>query len=161
MRSFFIPIAVFCVFLPLASRAALPQADKVVVLKSKRQLMLMSSGQIVKTYRISLGRNPIGTKTSRGDGKTPEGTYIIDKHKADSQFFRALHISYPNSTDLARARQFGVDPGGDIMIHGRPRGSWWQKRGPDWTAGCIAVTNEDIREIWHAVADGTVIEIRP
>lgn len=162
MRKVLLSIFVLCVLLPQATHAQ-PQADKILILKSKRHLMLISNGQALKAYRISLGKNPVGPKTRRGDNKTPEGTYIIDRRKENSQFFRALHVSYPNSNDLARARQIGADPGGDIMIHGLPNGrtSSWNKRFTDWTAGCIAVTNQEIREIWHSVADGTVVEIRP
>jgi len=145
------------------SEAALGKADKILVLKSKRQLMLMRAGKVLKTYRISLGFSPKGAKTRHGDGKTPEGKYTIDKRNPRSRFTLALHVSYPNASDRASARRRGVNPGGNIMIHGLPNGrsSNWKKQYTDWTAGCIAVNNSAIREIWHAVPDGTPIEIRP
>ncbi len=145
------------------SEAAVGRADKILVLKSKRQLKLMRAGKVLKTYRISLGFNPKGAKTRRGDGKTPEGKYVIDSRNPRSRFTLGLHVSYPNATDRARARRMGKDPGGNIMIHGLPNGrpSNWKKQFTDWTAGCIAVSNAAIREIWHAVPNGTPIEIRP
>lgn len=140
------------------------QADKILVLKSERKLMLLDHGRVVKTYRISLGAEPVGPKTRQGDHRTPEGTYVIDRRNPHSQFHKSLHISYPNAEDRARARRLGVSPGGDIFVHGLPNGYHWL--GPvqhfdDWTDGCIAVTNEEIEEIWRAVPDGTPIEIRP
>ena len=142
---------------------AIPTADKILVMKSRRQLMLLRDGQILKTYRISLGSNPVGAKTRRGDGKTPEGKYIIDSRNPYSKYHLGLHVSYPDSSDRAYARKLGVDPGGSIMIHGLPNGrdDSWPKRLKDWTAGCIAVSNAAIKEIWHAVPNGTPVEIRP
>ncbi len=146
--------------LPITSQAQV-RADKILVLKSKRQLQLMSGGHVLKSYRISLGRSPEGAKTYRGDGKTPEGHYAIDSRNQYSRFHLALHVSYPNSADVARAS--GSDPGGSIMIHGLPNGHgprWQQKQFTDWTAGCIAVSDSAIEEIWRLVPDGTPIEIR-
>ena len=113
---------------------------------------------------MALGFSPVGPKQSEGDGRTPEGNYTVDFHKSDSAFHRALHISYPDAADSARAAEAGVAPGGDIMIHGLPNGfsalaSAHRLR--DWTAGCIAVTDSEMDEIWVSVADGTPIEIRP
>jgi murein L,D-transpeptidase YafK len=138
-------------------------ADKVLVLKSKRELILLTGGTKIKTYHISLGKQPVGPKTHRGDGRTPEGLYTIDKRNARSGYHLALHISYPNSRDVMNARRSGRDPGGDVMIHGLPNGnkSWIYRRWPDWTAGCIAVSNKEIEEIWRSVPAGTPIEIRP
>lgn len=150
-----------CVYLPAQSQGM--RADKVLVLKSKRELLLMNGGRVLKTYRISLGRNPVGAKTRRGDGRTPEGRYTIDTKNGYSRFHLALHVSYPNSTDWARASSTGADPGGNIMIHGLPNGHgprWETKQFTDWTAGCIAVSDRDIEEIWQAVTGGTPIEIR-
>lgn len=150
-----------------ADSAPLPRsakADLVVVEKEKRALTLFADGRPLKNYRISLGPNPTGHKMEEGDGKTPEGRYVIDFHKRDSAYHRALHISYPNTADRAQARRRGVSPGGDIMIHGLPNGIGAVGRthlATDWTLGCIAVTNEEIEEIWRVVADGTPIEIRP
>lgn len=146
---------------------SLPQgtaADKVVVEKSKRMLTLFTNGKVLKTYRISLGKQPIGPKECAGDNKTPEGNYIIDYHKRDSNYHRALHISYPARKDLEQAGNKGVSPGSDIMIHGLRNGCGWLvalHQYVDWTGGCIAVTDEEIEELWRVVPDGTPIEIRP
>jgi murein L,D-transpeptidase YafK len=134
----------------------------VVVLKGERKLLLMKGGELLKAYSVSLGGNPIGPKIREGDSRTPEGTYVLDRHNANSQFHRSIHISYPNSIDLARAREMGVPPGGNLFIHGLPN----DYHGPtkklgDWTLGCIAVTNAEMDEIWRAVADGTPIMIKP
>ena len=137
-------------------------ADKVVVLKSYRKLLLMRGDEVLKAYIVSLGGNPVGPKIRQGDNKTPEGTYVLDRHNANSQYHRSIHISYPNADDLARARKLGVPPGGELFIHGLPNDFHGHSDGlGDWTEGCIAVTNAEIDEIWRAVADGTPIEIRP
>ena len=139
-------------------------ADRIVVEKAARTLSLYRDGQLLKTYRVALGRNPKGHKERQGDSRTPEGTYVIDFRKPDSRFHRALHISYPSAEDRRRARARGVHPGGDIMIHGLPNGTGAigaAHRLRDWTDGCIAVTNEEIEEIWRLVPNGTKIEIRP
>lgn len=138
--------------------------DCVLIEKGARRLSLYRNGALLKTYRIALGRNPVGKKTTKGDYKTPEGSYIIDRHKPISRYYRALHISYPNADDRRQAAARGVSPGGDIMIHGLPRGfaeigSLHLKR--DWTLGCIAMTNQEIDEIWQAVPDGTPVKIVP
>ena len=140
------------------------QADRIVVEKAVRRLTLFDGTRPLKTYHVALGRTPIGPKEQDGDQRTPEGSYLIDRHKPDSAFHLALHISYPNPTDLARAHERGIAPGGDIMIHGLPNGRGWigkWHRLHDWTSGCIAVTNAQIEEIWRKVPDGTAIEIRP
>jgi murein L,D-transpeptidase YafK len=139
-------------------------ADLVVVDKSERTLSIFRGEKLLKTYQVALGSSPVGPKQQRGDGRTPEGTYVIDFHKRDSAFHRALHISYPNREDRERARARGVSPGGDIMIHGLPNGMGAMGRAhllSDWTLGCIAVTNEEIEELWRAVPDGTTIRIAP
>ncbi len=108
--------------------------------------------------------NPLGRKERRGDRKTPEGTYRIDARNSSSGFHKALHVSYPNASDSARAKQQGVDPGGNIMIHGLQNGLGWVgrlHRLVDWTDGCIAVTDREIEEIWSLVPTGTEVEIRP
>jgi murein L,D-transpeptidase YafK len=132
--------------------------------KAARRLTLFAGSMPLKTYRVALSRAPIGPKAQEGDQRTPEGIYSIDRRKEDSAFHRALHISYPNPSDLTQATQRGVAPGGDIMIHGLPNGRGWigkLHRVRDWTSGCIAVTDAQIEEIWRAVPDGTPIEIRP
>lgn len=136
--------------------------DHVVIKKGQRLLHLMRGDQILKTYKIALGRNPTGHKTQMGDYRTPEGEYKIDWRNPNSKFYLSMHISYPNQKDLENARRLGVPPGGDIMIHGLPNGLGWIKemhRIVDWTKGCIAVTNEEIEEIWRCVRDGTPVRI--
>lgn len=138
--------------------------DEILVLKNARRLILIKDRKQIKKYRISLGSNPIGHKTQEGDGKTPEGRYTIDYRNPKSKYHLSLHISYPNNADEAQAKRRRVSPGGDIMIHGLPNGfgsmGEFQKYA-DWTQGCIAVTDEDIEELWRAVPNGTPIEIRP
>jgi len=153
--------------MPCAASDALAKdahADKILVLKSERTLELLDHGKILKKYKVALGSTPVGKKVKQGDHKTPEGLYILDRRNEHSQFYRSLHISYPSSEDRDRARKSGTAPGGDIMLHGLPNGYGWigsRHRLHDWTDGCIAVTNEEIDEIWRAVADGTPVEIRP
>jgi murein L,D-transpeptidase YafK len=140
------------------------QADRVLVMKKDRTLTLLAKGQVLKTYKVALGGTPVGPKTRQGDHKTPEGIYILDRRNAASQFHRALHISYPNAQDRAQARKQNLSPGGEVFVHGLPNGYGWTGKGhrmKDWTDGCIAVTDEEIEEIWRRVPDGTPIEIRP
>jgi murein L,D-transpeptidase YafK len=139
-------------------------ADRVLVEKAARRLTLLRGGTPLKIYRVALGRAPIGPKEQEGDQRTPEGIYVIDFHKEDSDYHRALHVSYPEQRDIDRAAAAGVPPGCDIMIHGIRNGMGWIgsfHRRSDWTAGCIAVSDFEIEEIWRAVPDGTPIEIRP
>ena len=138
--------------------------NRILVEKKARRLTLFSNNKPIKIYEIALGRQPEGPKQFQGDNKTPEGRYVIDSRKRNSSYHRALHISYPNPKDAAFAAKQKKSAGGDIMIHGLPNGMG--TLGPfhrlrDWTAGCIAVTNAEIEEIWRAVPDGTPIEIRP
>ena len=140
------------------------QADLIKVDKTARTLTLLRGGSVIKTYRISLGPTPDGHKSQEGDGRTPEGRYFIDSKNSRSRFHLALHISYPNADDRSRAQRRGVSPGGEIMIHGLPNGlSWLDKLHlkRDWTDGCVAVTNQEIEEIWAHVATGTAIEVLP
>ena len=140
------------------------RADRVVIEKSRRRLVLLLQGKPLKEYRVALGRAPVGHKEREGDGRTPEGVYFIDSRKSDSTFHRALHISYPGPADTEAARKKGLDPGGAIMIHGIRNGLGWAgslHQSIDWTAGCIAVSNREIEEIWRAVPDGTPVEIIP
>jgi murein L,D-transpeptidase YafK len=139
-------------------------ADNVLIEKKDRRLTLIAKGQALKTYRIALGGNPNGPKERQGDNKTPEGTYIIDSRNRDSRYHLSLHISYPNEKDKKRAKELGVSPGGDIMIHGIKNGFSWVgdlHTEFDWTRGCIAVTDEEIAEIDKLVPDGTIVDIRP
>jgi murein L,D-transpeptidase YafK len=147
-----------------ASRPAAARADRIVVDKSAHLLRLWHGGQVFKTYHVALGRAGLAPKARQGDDLVPEGQYRIDSRNAQSAYHLALHISYPNPADLARARKQGVPPGGDIMIHGLPNRFGWlgpAHRLHDWTRGCIAVTNEEIEEIWRLVPTGTPVEIRP
>src|SRR4029450_9507475 len=139
-------------------------ADRVVVAKADRTLTLYRGADVLRTYKVALGWNPVGHKEEEGDGRTPEGVYVIDARNAQSAFHRSLHVSYPNADDRRRAARRRVRPGGALMIHGLPNG--FGALGPahrlrDWTAGCIAVTNDEIEEIWRLVPNGTRIEIRP
>ncbi len=151
----------------IATGQALPRgtvADQVVIEKGARTLSLYHQGHLLKTYKVALGTNAKDRKEREGDGRTPEGTYVIDSRKANSAFHRALHISYPNEQDRAHARQLGVSPGGEIMIHGLPNGMGFIGKAHllrDWTQGCIAVTNDEIEEIWRVVPNGTRVEIKP
>ena len=143
---------------------ALPHADRIVVHKKAHTMELMHAGKVIKTYKIALGRNPIGPKQREGDFRTPQGVYVINSRNAKSQCHRSLHISYPNAADRERARRLGVSPGGDVSIHGILNGYSYlcaAHRRWDWTYGCIAVTDEEIDEIWKLVPNGAPIEILP
>jgi murein L,D-transpeptidase YafK len=134
------------------------------VLKHQHILQLLREGHVLKEYKVALGGSPIGPKTQQGDHKTPEGVYVLDSRNARSQYYKSLHISYPTPTQRAAAKKRGVFPGGDVFIHGLParyRSVGAAHRLYDWTDGCIAVTDDEMDEIWSTVADGTPIEIRP
>lgn len=142
---------------------ASPYADFVLVKKSARMMFLLKDGNIMKTYPVSLGANPIGHKIKQGDKRTPEGLYKITGHNKQSQFHYSLRIDYPNENDIRKARQRGVNPGGDIYIHGTPN---WHRDpqaiiGTDWTAGCVATSNKEIMEISRLIKPGTPIQILP
>lgn len=163
-------LALFCLSLAtLAPASTTPTlsgkaVDKVLVIKSERKLHLMGRGEVLKTYRVSLGKEPKGAKLREGDSRTPEGFYWIDWRKVSERYNLAMHISYPNARDAAGARKKGVPPGGMIMIHGTPLDDEypeWYFSTLDWTEGCIAMKNADMRELWRVVKDGTLIEIRP
>jgi murein L,D-transpeptidase YafK len=160
------PFIAFLVLLSPAFAADLPlaRADKVLILKKDHILQLLKDGKPFKEYKIALGTHVDGAKTQQGDGKTPEGSYVIDSRNAQSRFHRSLHISYPNAQDVASAKEKRVNPGGDIFIHGLPLKYAFvgaAHRVHDWTLGCIAVTDAEIDEIWKLVPNGTPIEIRP
>lgn len=146
---------------PMAQAHA--QADEILVIKSARALHLLRQGETIRSYDISLGAAPEGHKQSEGDERTPEGRYKIDWRNPNSVAHLSLHISYPNAADQAAAEAAARDPGGNIMIHGLPNG--WGALGAlhlmrDWTDGCIAVTNAEMREIWSLVPNGTPITIK-
>ena len=156
------------ILLVIATSSALAantvMADKVLIEKKARRLTLLSKGQVIKSYKVALGRNPAGPKEKEGDNRTPEGTYTIDTRNTKSRYHLALHVSYPNTQDIQRAKKQGVSPGGNIMIHGIRNGFGWIgrfHRWLDWTKGCIAVTNNEIDEIGRLVENGTPVEIRP
>ncbi|MCL4186108.1 MAG: L,D-transpeptidase family protein [Rhodobacteraceae bacterium] len=134
-----------------------PEVTGIVVSKSDRRMYLVHHGRVLKRYRVDLGRAPAGPKRIEGDGKTPEGTYVIDRRNPDSRFHLSLGISYPSEDDRAQAAAVGESPGGDIFIHGR------NGRGgrTDWTEGCIAVTDREMEEIYAMVRVGTPITIHP
>lgn len=141
-----------------------PMADRVIVEKSKRKLHLVRDGETFRTFDIALGVAPNGDKEQEGDQKTPEGTYALDVRNSDSDFFLSIHISYPNSADRRVARAKGLDPGGQIMIHGQPNEPTYSAgyyAREDWTNGCIAVSNSDMIDIWLMTPNSVAIEILP
>ena len=134
-----------------------PDVTRIMVFKKARTMHLLNGRRILKSYRVDLGFAPTGHKRKAGDGKTPEGAYFIDRRNRDSEFHLSLGINYPNARDRAEARARGLDPGGDIFIHGR--GNPVRRLISDWTWGCIAVTNQEIEEIYAMVRTGTPISI--
>jgi murein L,D-transpeptidase YafK len=165
-------LALFCLSFVTVSQATASTVvtlngkiiEKVLVLKSAHQLQLLNGGMPLRTYRISLGKQPRGAKLMEGDKRTPEGIYWVDWRKISDRFNLAMHISYPNVADSVRSMREGVAPGGMIMIHGTPDTLDYPEQlfhTLDWTDGCIAMRNIDMREVWQLVPDGTMIEIRP
>lgn len=142
--------------LPIESRA-----DLVLIEKAERRLTLLRGGDEIAVYDIALGFAPEGDKAREGDGRTPEGLYRIDRRNDRSSFTLSLGINYPRPDQRAEAAAEDRDPGGDIFIHGQPNGFSGAKISGDWTHGCAAVTNAEMREIWARVAIGTAVEIRP
>ncbi|GGD21341.1 L,D-transpeptidase family protein [Sinisalibacter lacisalsi] len=137
-----------------------PEVTRILVFKDARTMYLMNGESVLESYAIDLGFAPSGQKEREGDGKTPEGSYIIDRKNPNSEFHLSLGISYPEVHERLAAKEAGQNPGGDIFIHGGP--SDRRLRGkPDWTAGCIAVTDRQIEDIYAMVNIGTPIEIRP
>jgi murein L,D-transpeptidase YafK len=144
--------------------SALVAADSLVLTKSRRELVLYYHGDPVRIYYVALGRNPVGDKERIGDNRTPEGLFFIEGRNPNSRYHLSLRISYPDATHRARAAKLGVEPGGDIMIHGLPdeqAAFGPAHRDYDWTNGCIAVTNQEIEELYRVVRDGTPIQIKP
>ncbi|SFH40544.1 L,D-transpeptidase catalytic domain [Pontibacter chinhatensis] len=150
-------------FYPEPELPAGTEIDKLVVLKSERKILAYSDGKLMKTYTIALGRTPVGDKEYEGDKKTPEGRYYINDKNPNSAYHKNLGVSYPNEDDIRHARSLGKSPGGDIKIHGLRNGTgfiskfhrWW-----DWTLGCLALTDNEMDELYSAVPVGTPIEIR-
>ena len=156
--------ALLGLFLSFAAHASgTIHADKVLVIKNEKLLLLLRNGKILKSYRVSLGRDP-GRRLRRGDNRTPEGRYVIDGRNPRSSYYKALHISYPNASDIRNAKNLGVSPGGEVLIHGLPEG--FEDLGDyqadlNWTRGCIAVSNQEMDEIWELVPNGTSVRITP
>ena len=141
-----------------------PLADKILVEKTSRKLHLLSNGVPFRTFDIALGPAPDGDKEQEGDQKTPEGYYMVDERNPDSDYFLSIHISYPSAADRAEAYKKGLDPGGQIMIHGQPNepkysAAYYARE--DWTNGCIAVSNSDMIDIWLMTPNSVPIEILP
>ncbi len=140
------------------------QADLVEVFKGARRMELKRAGSVLKAYRVALGFEPVGHKQREGDGRTPEGRYTIDARNPRSAFHLSLRVSYPDARDSARAQEAGVAPGGDIFIHGQPNGLrrfFTGHPAKDWTVGCVAVRDREIREIWSLVPTGVPVMIHP
>jgi murein L,D-transpeptidase YafK len=140
------------------------RADSLLIVKSEHRLYVMRDGQPLRSYPIALGLSPVGPKRQEYDFRTPEGRYVIDARRPNSRYFRALHVSYPNADDRKQAAERHVPPGGDIMIHGLPNVlhrplAYYQTQ--DWTNGCIALSNDDLLEVWAMVRERIPVEIRP
>jgi murein L,D-transpeptidase YafK len=153
----------FTALLFLLSPLVHAQIDLVKVVKSENRMLLINGGQVVKEYHVAFGQNPEGHKQQAGDQRTPEGNYTLDFKKEDSEFYRAMRISYPNNYDKILAKNRGVSPGGQIMVHGQKNGfehleSFTQTA--NWTDGCIALKNREMDEFMALVSEGTPIEIR-
>lgn len=149
---------------PAGRQPVTRSADHIIVRKAMHRMTLVREGRALRTYRVALGRGGIGPKLRAGDDKVPEGVYRITGRNDRSAFHLSLRIGYPTPQQVREARSRGLDAGGDIMIHGLRNGFGWigsAHRAMDWTAGCIAVTNGEIEEIWRLVPDGTIIEIDP
>ncbi|MEQ1803597.1 MAG: L,D-transpeptidase family protein [Gammaproteobacteria bacterium] len=147
-----------------ADASAIEMADRVVVRKAERRLLLMRGDRVLRTFDVALGLSPTGPKQREGDFRTPEGNYRLAGRNPNSDFFLAIQVNYPGPDDLRRASADGVDPGGLIMIHGQPNRpsrplEYYQTR--DWTNGCIAVSNADMVDIWLMTPDNTPIQILP
>lgn len=144
--------------------SAQEKADFVLVEKSKNLLTLFKNEKVIGTYHVVFGGNPVGHKQQEGDNKTPEGRYILDSKNANSSYYKAFHISYPNATDIANAKAKGVSAGGAIMVHGQKNGFGWAEMATqktNWTLGCIALTNGDMDILWKKINVPTTIEIKP
>ena len=145
--------------------AGQPPIDRILIRKAERSLQIISDGRVLHEYRISLGRQPVGPKRQQGDQRTPEGIYTIDWRHESPQYNLSLHLDYPNLKDRMAAFEAGIDdPGSMIMIHGTPIDEEypeWFYKGLDWTNGCIALGNAEMRELWELVPDGTLVEIVP
>lgn len=141
-----------------------PTVTLVRVLKTDNKLQLLAKEKVVREFHVVFGANPKGHKRQEGDERTPEGSYTLDYKNADSAFYKAIHISYPNAKDIASAKARGVNPGGQVMIHGQKNGLGWLSpisQHLNWTNGCVALSNADMDVVWALVKVGTPIEILP
>jgi murein L,D-transpeptidase YafK len=164
----------FCVFLLSLSLVQIAaaqidvaptKADAVLVKKSEKALYLLKDGKPLKRYHVVFGPRAKGPKLQEGDERTPEGNYLLDRKNPNSRFYKSIRISYPNAADIARAQKYNVDPGNNIMIHGT-KNTWSEKTAAkasryNWTDGCIALSNNDMEEVWEAIDVGTPISILP
>jgi murein L,D-transpeptidase YafK len=149
---------------PARANTPVPRADTILIVKHERKLYLLREKQLLRSYRIALGLNPTGAKEHEWDFRTPEGSYVIDFRLQHSHYFKALHISYPGPEDLKRSATLHRPAGGDIFIHGEPNRptkpiSYYKTR--DWTNGCIALSDEDLQDLWELTAGQTPVEIVP
>ena len=161
MRSLIVVLLLAC---PFVAAADIQKADEVLVVKSEKRLYLLKDGERYASFPVVFGGEPKGHKEQQGDQKTPEGRYTLDYKNANSNFYKSIHISYPNQQDRTHAQKLGVDPGGDIKIHGQANGWGWASPVMQlfsWTDGCVAVSNRNMDLIWDAIDPGTPIEIRP
>ena len=169
MRHAALILLMACLLFPAPAhsmRQGQEKAARVLLTKSDRSMYLFDEeGNVIRHYKVSLGKNPVGNKEYEGDNRTPEGRYVIDARNENSQYHLSLRISYPAQGDRQRAMRKGLSPGGDIFIHGMPNGKEWMtwkyNKKIDWTNGCIAVSNTEIREMWEMIPDGTPILILP
>lgn len=153
-----------CAIPPGTSGQNAEKADAILILKKDHLMELLAGGKVIRTYKVALGQGGLAPKQREGDARTPEGHYVIDAKYDHSKYHKALHVSYPSAADRKHAASIGVSPGGAIMIHGLPNGKGWvgaRHKLFDWTLGCIAVTDEEIDEVWKLVPVGTPVEIRP
>jgi murein L,D-transpeptidase YafK len=159
----FIAASLYSPMRPLPPQPPLTGAvERIIIDKSERQMQLIQDGKPVRTYAIALGFAPEGDKLRQGDGKTPEGEFTVDRRNSESAFHLSVGLDYPRPSDVEEATKAGYSPGGDIFIHGQPNAlpDGLKIKG-DWTAGCIALTNAEMREVWAVTPIGTKVEIRP
>lgn len=157
-------ILILLLLFQVAGADAIPKADKVLVDKSEKRLYLIKDGERFMSLPVTFGGEPKGHKEQQGDQRTPEGHYTLGYKNSNSKFYKSIRVSYPNAEDRANAERKGVDPGGDIMVHGQANG--WQWASPllqffSWTDGCVALSNKNMDKVWESVEPGTPIEIRP
>lgn len=162
----FLALVVYDRFAPEPPPPPLPpltvQIDRILIEKAARRMTVYRQGEELRSYKIALGFAPDGDKTQQGDGKTPEGIFKVNRRNGSSKFHLSLGLDYPLTKDIARARAAGIDPGGDIFIHGQPNGlDRLAAISYDWTAGCIAIADHEIEELWRIVRIGTTVEIKP